>query len=86
MRYCMRNTCIGKNKYRIRYKTSIFQAIAEGFEEDLGQNQTKMKFKIAVDNDVFEELTVCNKVVNHITANESSSMLWIIAYEGQQKA
>ena len=83
-----RSFLMDKNEDGTRYRARIVEAI-EGFEDDLGRNPTRIKFKISVNNDEFEELIAYNEVVNHITADESSGILWkfrrIIAHEGPLK-
>jgi hypothetical protein len=48
-----------------RYRARIVEAIT-GFDDDLGRNPTRIKFKLSINGDQFEELMAYNEVMQHL--------------------
>jgi len=58
-----------------RYRARILEAI-QGFDDDLGRNPTRIKFKVSVNNDEFEELLAYNEVADYISRDDTSEVIW----------
>ena len=71
-----------------KYRARIVEAI-EGFDDDLGRNPTRVKFKVSVNNEDFEELVAYNDVVESITKDDTSEVIWrfkrITSHQGPLK-
>jgi hypothetical protein len=72
-----------------RHRAQILEAI-EGFDDDLGRNPTRIKFKVSINNEEFEDLIAYNEVVNHITNDDTSEVIWkfkrITGHQGPLKS
>ena len=68
-----------------RYRARIAQ-IVEDFEGQVEKEPDRMKFKVSINNDEFEDLLSYQQVIDHITKDETSEVMWkykrIVGHQG----
>ena len=71
-----------------RYRARILDAI-HGFEDNLGRNPTRIKFKLSINGDKFEDLMAYNEVMHRIESENTSKTYWkfrrIVSAQGPLK-